>query len=110
MNKEEMQKGIMMADKRREKKKLRRMISYMIFFTIGTFIFIRKYFPKELWEDALISLILGVILGFVVPLAITTYCGFAKIQISYPEDRDLAEWLRVYKEKFGEDFYGPWSH
>lgn len=109
MDKEQMQQAIIMADKKGQKIKRSRMISYMVLSSVCSFAFLRTFFPKELWEDLLGAVILGAFLGFVIPMAIVFYCSMADIQISYPEDRDLAERLRIYRERFGEDFYGPWS-
>lgn len=110
MTKEQMQQTIIQVDKRGQKKKRSRIISYMIFFAVCSFIFFRLFYPKQIWEDILSSIILGPILGFIIPMVIVFYCSMEDIQISYPEDRDLKEWLKAYSEKFGEEFYGPWSY
>lgn len=110
MDKQQMQQTIIMLDKSGQKTKRGRMISYMIFFSVLSFIFFRKNFPTNLfWEDFLGSIVIGIATGFFVPLALSFYFSMSDIQISYPEDRELAYWLKTYEDKFGEDFIGPWT-
>ena len=109
MTKEQMQQAIIRADQIAQRKKTRRLVSFIVVFTICIFIGLRVLSPGTLIGDAASSIFLGAISGFLVPAVFAFYRTMAGIQSLYPEDQELKNLLKSYRESFGEEFHGPWS-